>query len=126
MSRLKEAHFFLGGLHILKSVEGTDNRPRYEVTLEVWHEQEPMRFLVLDERVVHGGWTDDYSLFQERISGLAKKYGAALEFIDADLYKDELDRSSLQGRRAKQAHTYQYLDSPETVGLFLLKRLYGQ
>ncbi|MDG7016376.1 MAG: winged helix-turn-helix domain-containing protein [Nitrososphaerota archaeon] len=121
-----QADFLLDGMHIPKAVEGTDGQPRYEITLEVRHKQEAMRFLVLDERAVQGGWMDDYAHFHERVESLAKKHGVDIEFTDADLWKDGLDRCSLETGGARQAHAYGYFGSSPVVGLFMLERLHGR
>jgi len=85
-----------------------------------------VKFIVLDERPVHGGWTDDYTHFSERITRLAKKHHVNLEFVDCDIYKKELDACSQKLHEVKQTYAFHYLSSTRVTGLFVLNFVHSE
>jgi DNA-binding Lrp family transcriptional regulator len=121
-----EGGFFLSAMLVLKAVEGTDGQPVYKITLEVWHRKAPLKFIVLDERAVHGGWMDDYTDFSERITRLAKKHHVNLQIVDCDIHKDKLDACSQKLHEVKQTYAFHYLSSTRVTGLFVLNFLHSE
>ncbi len=123
MEQADSASISIREIDALKAQFDVDEPYRYRTVVRIVM-GDCIDLLAVDDRIVHSGWTDDYSHFEERVREIAKKHRTHFELIDADLYAEELERcyKEVVGEE-KRGRAFDYMAEDAVAALFMLKRL---